>query len=224
MKREEREKNAEGLLWLLILSHARLINRQWQSSAKVSKYTCECHRHVLPKQKWLMCQEQRPVWAWCCDKFLFVFFFRLRDQCDSRIYTWGKNGMNHRVFLNRKGCYIAMQFRKDSAEKLLQFHFAMEFDNWWQLQQLFTDDIYPNLSTDDNWWIAWARSKLCVCDTEVACPERRWAMGRPVAMGSEINEGRRPNPWLCWSKVWGIFSNLLDLLDILLTPAGFHLW
>lgn len=156
--------------------------------------------------------------------FFLFFFFRLRDQCDSRIYTWGKNGMNHRVFLNRKGCYIAMQFRKDSAEKLLQFHFAMEFDNWWQLQQLFTDDIYPNLSTDDNWWIAWARSKLCVCDTEVACPERRWAMGRPVAMGSEINEGRRPNPWLCWSKVWGIFSNLLDLLDILLTPAGFHLW
>ena len=68
------KKNAEGLLWLLILSHARLINRQWQSSAKVSKYTCECHRHVLPKQKWLMCQEQRPVWAWCCDKFLFIFF------------------------------------------------------------------------------------------------------------------------------------------------------
>ena len=41
-------------------------------------------------------------------------------------------------FFNRKGCYIAMQFRnEDSAKrtniqesrKMLQFHFAMEFDN-----------------------------------------------------------------------------------------------
>ena len=131
--------------------------------------------------------------------FLFLFFSGCETNAIQESTPGEKNGMNHRVFLNRKGCYKSPCSSEKTLRKSCCSFTTIDSKSihWWQLM-----DPRGGLSR-----------------------EEILAMGNGSTCGNgEINEGRRSNPWLCWSKVWAIFSNLLDLLDILLTPAGFHLW